>query len=105
MREADGLAMSSRNLRLSPQDRAAAPVLCRALDRAQQLVAEGVTLTALRREIRAMLDSEPRGETRSIDIRDATDLSRINHIDRPVVILLAVRFGDVLLIDQRVAHP
>ncbi|RMC32877.1 pantoate--beta-alanine ligase [Paracoccus alkanivorans] len=105
VREADGLAMSSRNLRLSPQDRAAAPVLCRALDRAQQLVAEGVTLTALRREIRAMLDSEPCGETRFIDIRDATDLSRINHIDRPVVILLAVRFGDVLLIDQRVAHP
>lgn len=105
VREADGLAMSSRNLRLTPQDRAAAPVLNRALDRAQEMVAEGVTLTALRREIRGVLNNEPLGETRSIDIRDASDLSRINRIDRPVVILLAVRFGDVLLIDQRVAHP
>ncbi|SIS73444.1 pantoate--beta-alanine ligase [Paracoccus saliphilus] len=105
VREADGLAMSSRNLRLTPQDRAAAPVLNRALDRAQEMVADGVTLTALRREIRGVLNNEPRGETRSIDIRDASDLSRINRIDRPVVILLAVRFGDVLLIDQRVAHP
>lgn len=105
VREADGLAMSSRNLRLTPQARAAAPVLSRALDRAQEMVADGVTLTALRREIRGVLNNEPLGETRSIDIRDASDLSRINRIDRPVVILLAVRFGDVLLIDQRVAHP
>lgn len=105
VREADGLAMSSRNLRLTPQDRAAAPVLNRALDRAQEMVADGVTLPALRREIRGVLNNEPLGETRSIDIRDASDLSRINRIDRPVVILLAVRFGNVLLIDQRVAHP
>lgn len=105
VRESDGLAMSSRNLRLSPEDRAAAPVLSRSLDRAQALVAEGAGLSTLRAEIRRILRAEPRGEVRSIDIRDAADLSRVARIERPVVILLAVRFGDVLLIDQRVATP
>lgn len=103
--EADGLAMSSRNRRLTPQDRAAAPILNRALDRAQTMVADGASLPALRKEIRAILKSEPRADIRSIDIRDAGDLSRVQTIRQPVVILLAVRFGDVLLIDQRVAHP
>lgn len=105
VREADGLAMSSRNRRLTPQDRAAAPILNRALDRAQTMVADGASLPALRKEIRAILKSEPRADIRSIDIRDAGDLSRVQTIRQPVVILLAVRFGDVLLIDQRVAHP
>lgn len=105
VREQDGLAMSSRNLRLTPQDRAAAPILARALDRAQAMVRAGSPLGAIRRELRALIAAEPRAEVRSIDIRDAADLSRIVTIDRPVVILLAVRFGTVLLIDQRVAHP
>lgn len=105
VREADGLAMSSRNLRLTPEDRAAAPVLARALDHAAQMVAEGAGLSAVRSTIRRMIATEPRADIRSIDIRDAADLSRIAVIRRPVVILLAVRFGHVLLIDQRVAHP
>jgi pantoate--beta-alanine ligase len=105
MRDPDGLAMSSRNQRLTPADRAAAPVLNLALDQAQALVAQGATLPALRRRIRATLRAEPRADIRSIDIRDADDLSRVQSLDRPVVILLAVRFGDVLLIDQRTAGP
>ncbi|MBK4215363.1 pantoate--beta-alanine ligase [Paracoccus caeni] len=105
VREADGLAMSSRNRRLSPEDRAAAPVLPRALDRAEAMVAEGAPLSAVRAELRRILRAEPRGTVRSIDIRNAADLSKITAITRPVVILLAVGFGDVLLIDQRVAHP
>lgn len=105
MREADGLAMSSRNLLLTPEDRAAAPVLGQALDWAQDMVAQGTTPAAIRRQIRTMIAAQPRAQIKSIDIRDATDLSRVTTIDRPVVILLAIRFGSVLLIDQRVAHP
>lgn len=105
VREKDGLAMSSRNLRLTPQDRAAAVVLSQALDQAQQMVEQGSSLAALHTRIAQVLQAEPRGEVQSIDIRDAADLSNITRIARPVVILLAVRFGDVLLIDQRVAHP
>ena len=105
MREADGLAMSSRNRRLSPAERAAAPVLNRALDQAAQMVAAGAPLSAIRAELRRIIATEPLAHVRSIDIRDAADLSRIASIQAPVVILLAVCFGDLLLIDQRVAHP
>ncbi|WP_205965817.1 pantoate--beta-alanine ligase [Paracoccus liaowanqingii] len=105
VRDADGLALSSRNQRLTPEDRVAAPVLARALDRAQAMIAQGTTPAALRRAIRTLLAAEPQGQVRSIDIRDADDLARIATLDRPVVILLAVRFGEVLLIDQRVVHP
>jgi pantoate--beta-alanine ligase len=105
VREADGLAMSSRNRRLTLAERAAAPVLNRALDQAAQMVADGAPLSAIRAELRRIIGTEPLAHVRSIDIRDAADLSRIASIQAPVVILLAVRFGDVLLIDQRVAHP
>ncbi|WP_347139586.1 pantoate--beta-alanine ligase [Paracoccus sp. SSK6] len=105
VRESDGLAMSSRNRRLSPAERAAAPVLNRALDRAAQMVADGAGLSAVRAELRRIIGAEPLAQIRSIDIRDAATLSRIATIQAPVVILLAVRFGEVLLIDQRVALP
>lgn len=105
VREADGLAMSSRNRRLSPAERGAAPVLNRALDRAAQMVADGAGLSAVRAELRRLIGAEPLAHVRSIDIRDAATLSRIATIQAPVVILLAVRLGDVLLIDQRVAQP
>lgn len=106
MREADGLAMSSRNRRLSPADRAAAPVLARALDRAEAMVRAGAGVAAIARAAAATLAAEPRGEIRSIDIRRASDLAPLRGVPREaVVILLAVAFGDVLLIDQRVAVP
>lgn len=105
VREEDGLAMSSRNRRLTPTDRAAAPVLSRALDQAEAMIAQGAALSAVHARLRAILRAEPKAQIRSVDIRDARDLSRITAIAGPVVILLAVRFGDVLLLDQRVAHP
>lgn len=106
VREADGLAMSSRNQRLTPEDRAEAPVLARALDDAAQAIAGGISVAALKRRIAARLAGAARGIVRSIDIRGAADLAPLSgRIDQPAVILLAVAFGDVLLIDQRVAHP
>ena len=108
VRESDGLAMSSRNRRLTPDDRAQAPALARALDHGAALVAGGggTTVAALRRAVAAILAEAPRGEVRSIDIRRAADLAPVSGvITGPVVILLAVAFGDVLLIDQRVAEP
>lgn len=104
VRESDGLAMSSRNLRLTPEDRSAAVVLSRSLDEAARRVAEGpVTASALRRLVLGILEGETRGEVQSVDVRDAADLSALRgEIARPAVILIAVRFGKVLLIDQRV---
>lgn len=106
VREPDGLAMSSRNRRLTAADRAAAPVLSRALDHAQAMRAQGASIAAIRREVTRILAAERRGDIRSIDIRRADDLGPVaGRPDQPIVVLLAVRFGDVLLIDQRVCPP
>jgi pantoate--beta-alanine ligase len=106
MREADGLAMSSRNVRLSPEDRAAAPILARALDEAAVMAPTGVTASRLRSHVRATLDAEPRAQVQSVDIRDAETLETISGpLTRTAVILLAVKFGQVFLIDNRVVYP
>jgi pantoate--beta-alanine ligase len=106
LREADGLAMSSRNVRLTAPDRAASPILHRALVEAADLARTGTTASRLRSHVRARLDSEPRAQVQSVDIRDALSLEPVTGIlERPAVILLAVRFGQVFLIDNMVVHP
>ena len=106
VRESDGLAMSSRNVRLTPQDRAAAPVLDAALSEAEALAAEGTTASRIRSHVRARLEAEPRADVQSVDIRDADTLAALSGpLTRPAVVLLAVRFGTVLLIDNRVLRP
>lgn len=106
VREADGLALSSRNIRLTPEDRAAAPVLNAALTEAETLARDGVTASRLRSHVRARLEAEPRADVQSVDIRDAETLAALSGpLTRPAVLLLAVRFGQVLLIDNRVVRP
>ncbi|MEV8466781.1 pantoate--beta-alanine ligase [Fluviibacterium sp. DFM31] len=107
VRERDGLAMSSRNVRLTPAHRAAAPALNAALDWAERALPQ---LPQSAEELAAAITSRISGaagaEIQSVDIRDAETLAALSgRIARPAVILLAVRFGDVLLIDQRVVTP
>ncbi|MGM0584347.1 MAG: pantoate--beta-alanine ligase [Pseudomonadota bacterium] len=106
VREGDGLAMSSRNVKLTPEDRAAAAVVSRALDAAEAACLQGATAARMRAEMLSALAREPRAALQSADIRDAQTLGPVR--GRPaalVVALLAVKFGEVLLIDQRVAAP
>ena len=107
MREADGLACSSRNVRLTPQDRAAAPVLNRALIRAEEMLLLGErSVSGIHKAVETMLASESRGLVESVDIRDAATLASITgQITAPAVVLLTVKFGAVRLIDNRVLKP
>ena len=107
MREADGLACSSRNVRLTPQDRAAAPVLNRALIRAEEMLLLGErSVLAIRKAVMDLLASEPLGLVEAVDIRDAATLAKISgQITAPAVVLLTVKFGSVRLIDNRVIRP
>jgi pantoate--beta-alanine ligase len=106
VREADGLAMSSRNVRLTPEDRAAAVCLSRALDAAEKAVRAGESVAEIEKAMHAVISGEPRGRLVAIDIVEAETLAAIEGIPQSdIAIMLSVAFGPednpVLLIDQR----
>jgi pantoate--beta-alanine ligase len=106
VRDATGLALSSRNVHLSTDDRTAATVLNKALDLAQAAVLAQISADKLYDMIRTRISAEPRAVIRTIDIVSPDDLSPVTgQVSDEIAILLAVEFGDVLLIDQRVMHP
>lgn len=107
VREKDGLAMSSRNVRLTKANRKAATVLSRSLFEAEKICAIQATTTAkLDKIIRKIIVSEPKAVIKGVDIKDAESLASVNGvIKQPVVVMLAVQFGDIMLIDQRVLVP
>ncbi|PSL21179.1 pantoate--beta-alanine ligase [Shimia abyssi] len=106
VREDDGLAMSSRNVRLSTQDRAAALVLSRSLDAAEHAVQSGTTVEKLRDVIASTIRAEPRAALKGLDIVAAESLNELSgFVNEPTAIMLSVAFGDILLIDQRVVTP
>ncbi len=106
VREADGLAMSSRNLRLTPENRAAVPVLHRALTRAENLARTGALVGDIDAAIRATIADEPRATLVGLDIVDpATFIAASGPVIGPIAIMISAQFGDVLLIDQKEISP
>ncbi|MBO6896709.1 MAG: pantoate--beta-alanine ligase [Shimia sp.] len=105
VREADGLAMSSRNVRLSPEDRQAALVLSKSLT-AAEAAAAGATVANLHKVIADTVATEPRAALKGLDIVEAETLNDIDGpLTGPTAIMISVAFGDILLIDQRVVTP
>jgi pantoate--beta-alanine ligase len=101
-REPDGLARSSRNLRLSVDDRAAAVVIPGALRAAAGAYESGERDAARLRAIaNERIEREPRAKAEYVAVVDATTLEPLTTVDRPAVILAAVWFGDVRLIDNQ----
>ena len=106
VREKDGLAMSSRNVYLNPQERQAASVLFKALTLAQQLREKGEkNAEHIRQEMTSLISKEPLGKIEYVSIADAETLDELANIDRPAVASLAVRFGKTRLIDNLVLEP
>ena len=101
VREADGLAMSSRNAYLSPDERRAAIVLYRALDATRIAIERGecdaARLTASMREI---IRSEPLAQPEYVELVDAETLEPMTRLRRTCLALVAARFGATRLIDN-----
>lgn len=105
-READGLAMSSRNLRLSAEDRAAAVVLSQALNAAADLAKTDTTVEAIRDVIANTIAAEPRATLQGLDTVTADTLDTLHGpLTSPLAVMLSVQFSDILLIDQKVIQP
>lgn len=100
IREADGLAMSSRNVRLTPAERALAPRLAAILLEAAEKLAAGAEAGPLLTEARKALGSAGFGEVEYIELRSAATLAPLTHASEPARLLAAVWLGQVRLIDN-----
>jgi pantoate--beta-alanine ligase len=103
VREPDGLAMSSRNRYLNPDERRSAAVLWRALEAARAAVKGGERDAGrVRQVLRQTLESEALARTDYAEVADAETLRPLARMDagRPAVALLAVRIGPARLIDN-----
>ncbi|NLO22400.1 MAG: pantoate--beta-alanine ligase [Syntrophomonadaceae bacterium] len=105
VREADGLAMSSRNVCLDAEAREQALVLNRALGQAERAIKDGERDAArIKVLLREIIESSPRAEIDYAEIYDAYDLADIQQIDRKILMALAVKFGKTRLIDNRLVE-
>ncbi|PLX98466.1 MAG: pantoate--beta-alanine ligase [Desulfuromonas sp.] len=101
VREADGLAMSSRNVYLSPEQRQQALVLSRALNRARTLAAGGeLNGSVILKEISEMIEREPEARIDYLKICHRDSLREQQNVDADSVLLLAVFIGNTRLIDN-----
>ena len=106
VREADGLALSSRNAYLGAEERNASTVLYRALQAARKELAAGVRdALQLQRTMRKVLASEPRAHADYAEIVDAESFEPVVRVSRRCYALLAVYLGKTRLIDNMLIEP
>ena len=101
VREPDGLAMSSRNVHLSPGERASAAVLHRALLAGREAWESGERSgSTLRTRMLKVLAAEPLADVDYVSCADAATLAELDRADGRALLSLAVRFGSTRLIDN-----
>jgi pantoate--beta-alanine ligase len=106
IREPDGLAMSSRNTYLSPEERDAAAVLYRSLQLAESLYADGErNAQTFRNAMMELLQAEALLQLEYVSVADPQDLTELDSIDRRALVSLAVHLGTTRLIDNVVLPP
>jgi len=101
VREPDGLALSSRNVYLTPEQRVAARVLSASLWAASQGYERGERdANRLRAQIRELVQREPLASLDYVSVSDAATLEELDRVDRPALVSLAARVGRARLIDN-----
>ncbi|MCZ7662243.1 MAG: pantoate--beta-alanine ligase [Thermoleophilia bacterium] len=105
VREPDGLALSSRNVYLTEEERAEAPVLYRALRSAEALIASGERDARLVvRDVLEVLAQSPHGRVDYVEVVDTATLQPLEILAGEVLLALAVWFGGTRLIDNLVVR-
>jgi pantoate--beta-alanine ligase len=103
IRDADGLALSSRNQYLDPEERQAALALSRSLREVQAMYAAGERrAAALRQCVRDVLSAQPRVRVQYAAIVDALELTPVRTLEQPALVALAAIVGPTRLIDNTV---
>jgi pantoate--beta-alanine ligase len=103
VREADGLAMSSRNTRLLPEERRAAGVLYRALQAGREAFTAGERDAAhLRQVVMGVLGTEPLANVQYVSLADPETLQELDQVREAVLVSMAVYVGKTRLIDNTV---
>jgi len=101
VREADGLALSSRNVYLNQEERKQATVLSQALFKAQELIRDGERdSTTIKNIMEKMITQKPLAKIDYISIVDEITLQDVQHLNQNILIALAVKFGNTRLIDN-----
>jgi len=101
VREEDGLAMSSRNVYLEPEERKAATVLYRSLLLAEKMVGEGEReAERIKAAVREMLEGEPLVKAEYVEVVDWERLRPVQRLEGEVLVALAARVGRARLIDN-----
>jgi pantoate--beta-alanine ligase len=105
VREPDGLALSSRNVYLSAEERRQAVVLSRSLQRAGEMLVPGASAEAIRNEVVRMISSQPLADIDYVEIMKYPQLVPADKLQsgEQICVALAVRFGRTRLIDNLIA--
>jgi pantoate--beta-alanine ligase len=106
VREEDGLAMSSRNTYLSPEERKSAIALYKALNLAEELINQGERKVAtLREKLKEFIESYPYTKVQYIEFVHPETLKEVERVDEPTLLALAVFVGEARLIDNKIIVP
>ncbi len=101
VRESDGLAMSSRNTYLTPEERKAAPVVYRSLLLAQKFWSQGEKDTGrIKQAMKELIEKEPLAGIEYISITDARSLQELEKVNPPALVSMVVKFGKTRLLDN-----
>ncbi|MDM5199492.1 pantoate--beta-alanine ligase [Fictibacillus enclensis] len=105
VREEDGLAKSSRNVYLSPQERREAPVLFRSLKLAAELLEKEKNITLVKEKMVEYVETETSGNVDYFEILSYPELEEVPYSTQTMIIALAVQFENARLIDNLLITP
>ena len=104
VREESGIAMSSRNTYLSKEEKVQATGIYKSLCLAKQLFCEGKEIEAIKQVVEENILKIPKSKIDYIEIRNSKNLQEVTDLDKNIVIAVAVKVGNVRLIDNMVCE-